>query len=86
MSVADHALRPPANTTILPPPVLANQTQTNTTNATTLDGFTVRHTDGATFLEPLALKANPSLTELKVGVLLPFHQQNNNWTKELTLR
>lgn len=28
----------------------------------------------------------PGLVEIKVGVLLPFHQTDSNWTRQLTLR
>lgn len=28
----------------------------------------------------------PGLTEIKVGVLLPFYQTDSNWTRQLTLR
>lgn len=46
--------------------------------------ITVVRKNGATYISPRVV--DPSWIELKVGVLLPFHQQGNAWTRELTLR
>ncbi|KAI9313077.1 periplasmic binding protein-like I [Dichotomocladium elegans] len=45
--------------------------------------FIVREANGSTYLAPRNVQ--PDWVELKVGVLLPFHQQGNNYTKELTV-
>ncbi|KAI9257749.1 periplasmic binding protein-like I [Helicostylum pulchrum] len=45
--------------------------------------FSVHRSKGTTFIHP-ALR-NDSLVELKVGVLLPFHQSGNNKTKVMTM-
>lgn len=46
--------------------------------------FKVARRKGATFINPAS--RNDSLIELKVGVLLPFHQNNNGWTRVMTMR
>lgn len=46
--------------------------------------FQVARRKGATFINPAS--RNDSLIELKVGVLLPFHQNNNGWTRVMTMR
>lgn len=46
--------------------------------------FTVSRTRGTTFISPYNKDA--SQIELKVGVLLPFHQNNNGWTRVMTMR
>lgn len=46
--------------------------------------FSVTRRKGTTFISP-SLK-DESLIELKVGVLLPFHQNDNNRTKIMTMR
>ena len=46
--------------------------------------FSVGRKNGATFIRPATI--DPSLVELKVGVLLPFHQSNNGWTRVMTMR
>lgn len=46
--------------------------------------FSIRKRKSTTFVYP-AVK-NDSLVELKVGVLLPFHQNGNNKTKIMTMR
>ncbi|KAI7872293.1 periplasmic binding protein-like I [Spinellus fusiger] len=50
----------------------------------TLNNFTfiVNYRNGSTFISPLKTE---NLVELKVGVLLPFHQTNNNSTMKITL-
>ncbi|EPB88722.1 hypothetical protein HMPREF1544_04481 [Mucor circinelloides 1006PhL] len=45
--------------------------------------FQVARKKGTTFINPSA--RNDSLVELKVGVLLPFHQNNNGWTRVMTM-
>lgn len=59
---------------------VSNQNNTDSQNST----FIVRQSNGATYISPRIV--DPSWVELKIGVLLPFHQQGNYWTKELTLR
>ncbi|ORZ15702.1 periplasmic binding protein-like I [Absidia repens] len=44
--------------------------------------FTLTRKNGTAFISPLE---TTGLTELKVGVLLPFHQKDNEWTKTITL-
>jgi hypothetical protein len=46
--------------------------------------FAVARKKGTTFINPIF--GNNSLVELKVGVLLPFHQSNNGWTRVMTMR
>jgi hypothetical protein len=46
--------------------------------------FSVTRKKGTTFINP-SFK-DDSLIELKVGVLLPFHQNNNNRTRIMTMR
>jgi hypothetical protein len=46
--------------------------------------FAVARKKGTTFINP-SIKNN-SLVELKVGVLLPLHQNNNGWTRVMTMR
>lgn len=46
--------------------------------------FSVHRSKGTTFIHPAV--RNDSLVELKVGVLLPFHQSGNNKTKVMTMR
>lgn len=45
--------------------------------------FVMRKENGSTYIYPNNIQ--PGWTELKVGVLMPFHQQGNNYTRELTL-
>ncbi|KAI9018770.1 periplasmic binding protein-like I [Phycomyces nitens] len=44
--------------------------------------FVVSHRNGSTFVSPFV---TTNLTELRVGVLLPFHQTDNNSTMQITL-
>ncbi|KAI8097085.1 periplasmic binding protein-like I [Halteromyces radiatus] len=44
--------------------------------------FTLTRKNGTAYISPVQTEG---LTELKIGVLLPFHQQDNNWTKTITL-
>ncbi|KAI8376579.1 uncharacterized protein BYT42DRAFT_534211 [Radiomyces spectabilis] len=44
--------------------------------------FSIHHKNSTTYISPQNVG---NLTELKVGVLLPFHQHDNNWTKIITL-
>jgi hypothetical protein len=46
--------------------------------------FAVARKKGTTFINPSV--QDQSLIELKVGVLLPFHQSNNEWTRVMTMR
>lgn len=46
--------------------------------------FTVSRKRGTTFISPF--NKNETQVELKVGVLLPFHQNNNGWTRVMTMR
>ena len=46
--------------------------------------FNIRHINGSTYITPRFI--NETWTELKVGVLLPFHQKADPWTHRLTLR
>lgn len=46
--------------------------------------FSVSRKGETTFIRPTF--HDPNLIELKVGVLLPFHQNNNNWTRIMTMR
>lgn len=46
--------------------------------------FSVARKKGTTFIYPVV--NDTSLIELKVGVLLPFHQNNNGWTRVMTMR
>lgn len=49
--------------------------------------FSVARRQGTTFINPVYNNNNnSSLVELKVGVLLPFHQNNNGWTRVMTMR
>ncbi|KAI7879784.1 periplasmic binding protein-like I [Lichtheimia hyalospora FSU 10163] len=43
----------------------------------------MRKENGSRYIYPNTIQ--PGWTELKVGVLMPFHQQGNNYTRELTL-
>ncbi|KAI8979828.1 periplasmic binding protein-like I [Mycotypha africana] len=45
--------------------------------------FSVVRRKGSTFINPVI--KNNSLTELKIGVLLPFHQNNDGWTRVMTM-
>ncbi|KAI7850018.1 periplasmic binding protein-like I [Circinella umbellata] len=45
--------------------------------------FNVRHVNGSTYFTPRII--NETWTELKIGVLLPFHQKSDPWTQRLTL-
>ncbi|KAI7907044.1 periplasmic binding protein-like I [Cokeromyces recurvatus] len=45
--------------------------------------FSVSRQKGTTFISPVI--NNQSLVELKLGVLLPFHQNNNGWTRVMTI-
>jgi hypothetical protein len=45
--------------------------------------FTLTRRNGTAYISPLETTGR---TELKVGVLLPFHQNDNDWTKIITLR
>ncbi|KAI9486341.1 MAG: periplasmic binding protein-like I [Benjaminiella poitrasii] len=45
--------------------------------------FSVARRKGTTFISPVL--NNDTLVELKVGVLLPFHQSNNGWTRIMTI-
>jgi hypothetical protein len=47
--------------------------------------FAVERKKGTTFINPSGIQ-DQSLIELKVGVLLPFHQNNNEWTRVMTMR
>lgn len=47
--------------------------------------FSVAKQRGSTFISPMTAD-NSTLIEIKVGVLLPFHQNNDNWTKIMTMR
>lgn len=47
--------------------------------------FFVTRKRGSTFISP-GLLDQSSLIEIKVGVLLPFHQSNDGWTKMMTMR
>ncbi|ORX61729.1 periplasmic binding protein-like I [Hesseltinella vesiculosa] len=44
--------------------------------------FTVARKNGTAYISPLN---TAGLVELKIGVLLPFHQHDNEWTKMVTL-
>ncbi|KAI8343028.1 periplasmic binding protein-like I [Chlamydoabsidia padenii] len=44
--------------------------------------FTLTRKNGTAFISPLETNGR---TELKIGVLLPFHQNDNEWTKMITL-
>ncbi|ORE16964.1 periplasmic binding protein-like I [Rhizopus microsporus] len=46
--------------------------------------FFVTRKRGSTFISP-GLLDQSSLIEIKVGVLLPFHQSNDGWTKMMTM-
>lgn len=46
--------------------------------------FSVARKKGTTFINPVV--KDSSLVELKIGVLLPFHQNNNGWTRVMTMR
>ncbi|KAI8989372.1 periplasmic binding protein-like I [Pilobolus umbonatus] len=45
--------------------------------------FSVTRTKGTTIISPAYIPEH--LIELKVGVLLPFHQNNNGWTRIMTI-
>lgn len=47
--------------------------------------FAVSRRRETTFISPYN-RDDKSLIELKVGVLLPFHQNNNGWTRVMTMR
>lgn len=46
--------------------------------------FSVTKKKDTTFIRPTL--QDQSLIELKVGVLLPFNQNNNEWTRVMTMR
>ena len=46
--------------------------------------FSVLRYNGSTYVSPRSVP--PQRIELKIGILAPFHQQNDNYTRELTLR
>ncbi|KAI7858643.1 periplasmic binding protein-like I [Circinella umbellata] len=45
--------------------------------------FSVLRYNGSTYVSPRSVP--PQRVELKIGILAPFHQQNDNYTRELTL-
>ncbi|KAI9497750.1 periplasmic binding protein-like I [Zychaea mexicana] len=92
-AVADHALDPTqqwtlnsTNEPVVPP------TNNSINGSNVIDGnnsniidspFDIRHDNGSTYITPRVV--NSSWTELKIGVLLPFHQNSDPWTQRLTL-
>ncbi|KAI8147771.1 periplasmic binding protein-like I [Fennellomyces sp. T-0311] len=46
--------------------------------------FSVSRRNGTTFISP-RFPTMEQRVELKIGILLPYHQENSKWTRELTL-
>ncbi|KAI9272945.1 periplasmic binding protein-like I [Phascolomyces articulosus] len=65
--------------------ILDNSNTNNNDNNIIIDEnpFNIRHENGSTYITPRVI--NETWTELKVGVLLPFHQKADPWTERLTL-
>lgn len=78
MVQADGSIQPQANISSS-----ANAALVNTPSIMQDYSFVMRKENGSTYIYPNNIQ--PGWTELKVGVLMPFHQQGNNYTRELTL-
>ncbi|KAI8373243.1 uncharacterized protein BYT42DRAFT_536616 [Radiomyces spectabilis] len=78
-----------SNSSPLPPPSPAftvtdyDGTIASLKNSSNFSDFVANEKDGLVYLSPRDVHQN--LVELKIGVLLPFHQADNNSTKEYTL-